>query len=78
MHHLHIEWFMEFKCIEVKCPCCYMHTNKPAELKPAPQLLKVIMVHCITFTNGVKKLKITAHMSAVLHPQSMIFLVNHP
>ena len=38
-----------------------LHTNKPAELKPAPQLItKLLKVHCIAFTNGVKKLKITA------------------
>jgi len=42
-----VKWFMEFKCIEVKCLCCYAQL----EPKPAPQLittlLKDIMVHCI-------------------------------
>ena len=45
-----VKWFMEFKCIEVKCPCCYTQL-KLAELKPASQLittrLKDAMVHCI-------------------------------
>ena len=52
-----VKWFMKFKCIEVKCPCCYTQL-KPAELKPASQLittlLKDVMVHCTACKQDAK------------------------